>query len=371
MSRLPVALICGLPSAGKSTLADYVSEECANQHRVHCMLLNQERALDDVRCLAERGLADYLLLELSGTSDPEVAAAQLSPHSRAEAQLAELVRLDAIVTVVDATTVLTDFASWHRLIDRGLTQDEHDQRSLAEVIAEQIEFADIIVLNKTELASARAKHAASVLARSLNPDAVIIEAKWGRVPGRKVLFTYAFEFTQARERARWIRTLAGAPGYEADAHGISSFRYSARRPFHPRRLMDFVHGAWPGVVRCRGFFWLATRMDLMGELSQAGAARRFRSVGAWWATLSEDRGIGSTWMEEIAGVPWDASFGDRRQELAFVGIDMDEAYLRRRLDECLLDEFEFSRGREVWQSFEDPFPAWHASPISHGAAGVQ
>jgi G3E family GTPase len=201
MSRLPVALICGLPGAGKSTLADHVREDCENQHRVDCLLLNQERAFDHVRCLAERGLADYLLLELTGTGDPEVAAAQLSPQSRAGAQLAELVRLDAIVTVIDTTTVLADFASWHRCIDRGFTHDEHDERSLAEVIAEQVEFADVIVLNKAELASARAKHAASVLARSLNPDAVIIEAKQGRVPGRKVLFTYAFEFTQARERA--------------------------------------------------------------------------------------------------------------------------------------------------------------------------
>jgi G3E family GTPase len=269
-----------------------------------------------------------------------------------------------MVAVVDASSFLSDFCSWDLLADRGLADHLGDNRALVEALAEQIEFADVIVLSKVDRTGPAVRRNAGVLIRALNPEAVVIESEFGCVPPHKVLSTHGFEFARAQGRARWVQALSGAESSHADTFGISSFRYESRRPFHPQRLMQFVRSEWPGVVRCRGFFWLATRMDWMGELSQAGASRRHRPAGAWWATVMADKGADAQLMESLAGVAWHERFGDRRQQLAFVGIDMDEAYLRSRLDGCLLDDGELARGPEVWQTLADPFPAWGAEPRS-------
>jgi G3E family GTPase len=181
------------------------------------------------------------------------------------------------------------------------------------------------------------------------------------VPPHKVLSTHGFELAQAQGRASWVRVLSGTEMSSTDLFGISGFRYQSRQPFHPQRFMQFVRSEWPGVVRCRGFFWLASRMDWMGEMSQAGASRRHRAAGAWWATVLTGKEPDPQSIESLAGVPWDPRFGDRRQQLAFVGIDMDQADLRARLDECLLDDGELARGPELWQRYPDPFPPWDSA----------
>jgi G3E family GTPase len=356
--RLPVTVICGLPRAGKTTLASYLRTSCAGERIAVSRTGVAEITFDEVRRLARLSHCDYLLLEATGPCEPESLAARLTANRRAGAAVAELVRLDTMVTVVDVSSLLADFCSWDRLVDRGIAAHSADDRALVEVLAEQIEFADVVVLNKIDRASASVRRNAGVLVKALNPEAVLVESEFGCVPPRKVLSTHCFEFARAQGRARWVRALAGGRSEAADAFGISSFLYLARRPFHPQRLMHFVRSEWPGVVRCRGFFWLATRMDWMGEMSQAGASRRYRPGGAWWATTMAGKETDPQFMEGLAGVAWDARFGDRRQQLAFVGIDMDEAYLLGRLDECLLDDREFSHGADVWQTYTDPFPPW-------------
>lgn len=361
-SRMPATVIYGLPGAGKTTVVRYLSGRCRDRRFAVSSIVNNDVTLDHVRALAKGEDVDYLLLEASGPCAPESLAAHLTANSRVGATLAEIMRLDTMVAVVDASSFLTDFCSWDLLRDRGLAVDIADNRALVETLAEQIEFADVIILSKVDCASECARRNAAVLLRALNPDAVVVESEFGCVPPHKVLATHAFELARAQGRARWVRVLSGAAPSAADTFGISSFLYESRRPFHPQRLMQFVRAEWPGVVRCRGFFWLATRMEWMGEISQAGASRRHRAAGSWWAAVIGGKATAPHLVESLAGVTWDPRFGDRRQQLAFVGIDMNEVYLRRRLDECLLDDRELAHGPEVWQMYADPFPTWGAAP---------
>lgn len=166
----------------------------------------------------------------------------------------------------------------------------------------------------------------------------------------------------------WSRVLSGLEIPNAGLHGISSFVYHRRKPFHPRRLMDFLNDSWPGVIRARGVFWLATRMDWQGELSQVGPVRRHRAAGYWWAAALEGRTFELRQAEGVAGVAWHAEYGDRRQELAFVGIEMDQRALCGRLDDCLLTGREIQCGREYWQSYDDPFPLWEPTITQYRAA---
>jgi G3E family GTPase len=366
VTRVPTTVIYGLPGSGKTTLAGYLSGRCPGERIAVSSIGVTDTALDRVRELAKVDDIDYLLLEANGPCEPESLAARLTANSRAGAALAELVRLDTMVVVVDVSSFLTDFCSWDLLADRGLATHLADDRALVETLAEQIEFADVIILSKVDCVSERVRRNAGVLVRALNPDAVVVESEFGCVPPHKVLSTHTFEFARAQGRARWVRVLSGTAPNASDTYGISSFLYEARRPFHPRRLLQFMRSEWPGVVRCRGFFWLATRMDSMGEISQAGASRRYRAAGSWWAAVMAGKDADTRVLAEIAGVAWDARFGDRRQQLAFVGIDMDEAYLRNRLDDCLLDDDEFVRGPEVWRRYVDPMPPWEVTSCSHG-----
>jgi G3E family GTPase len=341
---LPVTVIYGLPRSGKTTLASHLRDRRPRERIAVSPIYGGEAAFGHIHQLALSDDIDYLLIEAGGSCQPESLAASLTENTGRGAGLGELVRLDTMVAVVDVSSLLEDFCSWDLLSDRGLVAHLGEDRALVEALTEQIEFADVVVLNKADHAPASVRHSASVLVRTLNPEAEIIESEFGRVPPRRLLSTDTFEFVQAQNRARWVRVLSGAGPNTRDALGISSFLYYSRRPFHPERLMQFIRSEWPGVVRCRGFFWLATRMDWMGELSQAGSSRRHRAAGSWWAAIMAGQEHDRHFLESLAGFPWDARFGDRCQQLTFVGIDMDEADLRMRLDNCLLDDGELSPG---------------------------
>ena len=184
------------------------------------------------------------------------------------------------------------------------------------------------------------------------------------MPLHEVLHTARFDFDRAQRMAGWARELAGEHTPETQAYGISSFVFRARRPFHPQRLMALMQSDWPGVVRSKGYFWLATRMEWVGELSQAGGALQHQAAGFWWAAAPEKERPDPARARELIGVDWDREFGDRRQELVFIGIDMDEAHLRRRLKRCLLTDAEMALGPSRWREFPDPFPAWRVSDAS-------
>ena len=356
-ARTPVTIIYGLAGSGKTTVAKYLCRHCGGWH-IGLIGGARDDDFDEVLRLACGNEFDYLLFEARAGSDPESTAARLTAGRRVGGALAELVRLDTVVAVVDASSLLADFCSWDLLADRGLAVHLTDDRALVEVLAEQIEFADVVILTKIDRVSQSVRRNAGVLVRALNPEAVVIESEFGCVPPHKVLSTHGFQLARAQGRASWVQVLSGTDMSSTDLFGISGFRYQSPRPFHPRRFMQFVRSEWPGVIRCRGFFWLASRMDWMGEISQAGASRRHRAVGSWWASVLAGKEPDPQLIESLAGVVWDPRFGDRRQQLAFVGIDMDQAYLRARLDECLLDDGELARGPEVWQVYPDPFPPW-------------
>ncbi|KXU89738.1 cobalamin biosynthesis protein CobW [Paraburkholderia monticola] len=338
---------------------------------------------NEVRRLASEKRFDALVIESSGVAEPMQIAETFTFEDHDDTPLADLARLDTMVTLVDASNFLRDYASADALAERGMAVDEDDDRTIVELLIEQIEFCDVLVVNKVDLVSAdELARLQGILAR-LNPRAVQLVSRFADVPLDQVLNTARFDFDEASNAPGWLAALehknedehGGQRGHthhsEADEYGIGHFVYRARRPFHPQRLWELLHQEWKGVLRSKGFFWLATRNDIGGSLAQAGGACRHGPAGMWWA--AQDR---SEWPEgddelaaEIAadwyGAPDDMSIGDRRQEFVLIGVDIDPAVWRAKFDACLLTDDEYALGREAWQQFPDPFPAWDFDDDDH------
>lgn len=318
----------------------------------------REDLLKEVASLAGQGRFDYLLIESTGISEPLPVAQTFTFPDEAGRLLSDVARLDTMVTVVDAFNLARDFASLESLKDRQFQRDQDDQRTIADLLVDQIEFADVIVLNKLDLVdNDRANDMARILL-ALNPNARFVPAEFVRAPLASLLNTGLFDLEKASRSARWMKELNGEHLPESEAFGVTSFVYRARRPFHPQRFRQWLASPWPGVVRSKGFFWLATRMDFIGEWSQAGGVCRNQPSGEWWAAIPKSR-----WPdrdEDIRAVlklmkqPW----GDRRQEIVIIGIAMDEAEVRAGFDACLLTDAEMALGPEGWASLPDPFPKW-------------
>ena len=308
--------------------------------------------LVEIRKLAAEGRFDAILIESTGIAEPMPIAETFTFVDDHGASLAEIARLDTLVTVVDAFNFLRDYGSDDALAERGIAATDEDDRTLVELLIEQIEFCDVLVINKADLVGAeelaRLQH---ILAR-LNPRAHQIVSTFGNVPLGEVLNTGRFDFDAAANAPGWLASLEHAHGDghdhahshahgEADEFGIGNFVYRARRPFHPVRLWALLHQEWPGVLRSKGFFWLATRNDIAGSLSQAGGVCRHGPAGLWWA--AQDRAewpdddelldeIRAEWQGDLD----DRSIGDRRQELVLIGIGLDDAAWRAKLDACCL-----------------------------------
>lgn len=317
--------------------------------------------LMEVRRLAAEGRFDYLLIESTGIAEPLPIAATFDFRDEDGNSLADVARLDTMVTVVDAVNLLRDYASTDFLRDRGESLGEDDNRILVDLLVEQIEFADVILLNKLDTATPEQVDTARKIIRSLNPDADLIETSQSRAPLDRVLDTGRFDYEKAQEHPLWFKELYGFKDHrpETQEYGVSSFVYRARRPFHPEKLFQFFQEEWPGVIRAKGHFWLATRPDWVGEVSQAGALVRHEAMGFWWASVPKQRW--PTSAEDRASIQkhWHPVYGDRRQELVFIGANMDESAIRRRLDAALIGD---ANAREMplaaWQRLPDPFPRW-------------
>jgi G3E family GTPase len=317
--------------------------------------------LTEVRRLAEQQRFDHLLIESTGVSEPLPVAATFAFRDAEGRSLDDVARLDAMVTVVDAANLLRDYASTDFLRDRGEVAGPQDGRALVDLLVEQIEFADVVVLNKLDAASPADAATARAIIAALNPDAVVVEARFGRVALERILDTGLFDHGKAERHPLWAKELYGFDDHvpETEAYGIRSFVYRARRPFDPTRFQAFLNAEWPGVLRAKGHFWLATRPDWVGELSQAGALVRNQALGTWWAAVPKGRWPDHPDWRAYMDERWDPVYGDRRQEIVFIGNAMDEPALRRRLDACLVTE-ELTDPADVgrWAGLPDPFPAW-------------
>ena len=315
--------------------------------------------LKEVRALAEQGRFDYLLIESTGISEPLPVAATFDFRDENGDSLSDVTRLDTMVTVVDALNLLKDYSSSDFLKQRGQSLGEQDSRALVDLLVEQIEFADIVVLNKVGAASEHQLDMARLIVRALNPDAEIVEADFGKVPLDKVLATGRFDFDKAQQNPLWFKELNGFRDHvpETEEYGIRSFVYRARKPFEPAKFQAFIDRAWPGVVRAKGFFWLATRPHHVGEMSHAGALVRTEKRGLWWAAVPQERWPDNAEWRESMRPYLDPVWGDRRQEMVFIGCEpMDEAKIRSELDDCLIETEDFRP--ELWRGLPDPFPTW-------------
>ncbi|MEJ6667702.1 MAG: zinc metallochaperone GTPase ZigA, partial [Alcaligenes aquatilis] len=322
-----------------------------------CCTLREDLLLEVDR-LAKEGRFDQLVIESTGISEPLPVAETFTFEGEDGRCLGEVARLDTMVTVVDAFNFLRDYSSQDSIQSRGESLGEDDARTVVDLLIEQIEFCDVLVLNKIDLISEPERERLMAILNSLNPRARIETAEFGKVPLDRVLNTGLFDFEEASKAPGWLQELRGTHTPETEEYGIGNFVYRARRPFHPQRFLELVESEWPGVVRSKGFFWLANFPTLAGSWSQAGAVARYHVAGYWWASMPPER-----WPEDPEAVAlikekWDERVGDARQELVLIGMDMDEAALRARFDACLLSDEEMASGPSTWTTWTNPFSDW-------------
>ncbi|MFM1655211.1 GTP-binding protein [Brevibacillus sp. B_LB10_24] len=315
----------------------------------------REDLLVEVQRLAEENRFDYILIESTGIGEPVPVAQTFTYVDEANGiDLSSICRLDTMVTVVDAYRFWHDFSSGESLLQRGQAVDETDTREVVDLLIDQIEFCDVLLLNKCDLVPEEDLQELEQVLRKLQPTAKLIRTTRGQVEPREILNTGRFDFERASQSAGWILELQkGSHTPETEEYGISSFVYRRRIPFHPARLHRWLEN-WPDeVVRAKGFAWIATRNDFAISLSQAGPSIEMGTAGYWVAALpwAEQQAVQAEHPELKES--WDPEFGDRVTELVFIGIDMNREEILRGLDQCLLTKEEMSRD---WHSLPDPLP---------------
>jgi len=391
--KLPVTVLSGFLGAGKTTILNHVlhnrddlrvavivndmsevnidaaqvkSEAQLSRTReklvemsngcICCTL--REDLLVEVARLAHEGRFDYLLIESTGVSEPLPVAETFTFAGEEGTSLSDVARLDTMVTMVDAGTFLRDFNAGQALWERDLALSADDERNISDLLVDQIEFANVIILNKCDKAGPEDLKTLEGLVRRLNADARILRATHGQVPLAEILNTGMFDFEKAQQAPGWLKEMRGEHTPETEEYGISSFVYRARRPFHPNRFWEFCRQYWPGVLRAKGFFWLASRPEMAGMLSLAGDDVTVEPAGHWWAAVPRGEWPEEGPVREEIQRSFEGPFGDRRQEIVLIGMQMDESLLRRELDACLLTDAEMGQGQQAWLDYIDLFGDW-------------
>ncbi len=320
----------------------------------------REDLLEEVTNLARDGRFDYLLIESTGISEPLPVAETFTFADENGVSLSDVANLDTMVTVVDALNFLRDYDQAKYLQETGESLGEDDTRNVADLLVDQVEFADVILVSKTDLVEAADIERLTAILKTLNTHARIIPISNGQVDLEEVMGTGLFNFERAQQAPGWLKEMRGEHVPETEEYGIGSFSYLARRPFHPKKFHDFLHSieGYGKVIRSKGFFWLATRPEFAGQWSQAGGMAHYGFAGMFWMAVPRKQWpTDEEYLQQIRE-KWEEPFGDMRQELVFIGQGLDQAKITRALDDCLLSNEEVLRGKEYWSSLEDPFPAW-------------